>query len=126
MARILVINNNLSAIHRSRKILELAGHTVETLDLLIYLPQKVRDNPPDLILLDLSMPALSGINVARFVRRYERHPIPIVISSSRPVGELAQTAETLDAAGYVQRGDPESNLVNTINAVLRRCRASVA
>ena len=56
MARILVIDDSLSAVEKARKVLEGAGHGVETLDLLIYLPQAVKTDPPDLILLDLSMP----------------------------------------------------------------------
>ena len=124
MARVLVIDDSMSAVQKARTILEQGGHSVETLDLLIHLPQMVKDNPPDLILLDLSMPALSGVNVARFIRRYEQRPIPIVLFSSRSTGELAQTAETLEAAGYVHKGEPDANLLNTVNSVLRTERRS--
>ncbi|MCP4899282.1 MAG: response regulator [bacterium] len=118
MARVLVIDDSLSAVQKARHVLEKAGYTVETLDLLIYLPQIVKDDPPDAILLDLSMPALSGINVAKFIRRYEKSPIPIILYSSRPVEELIETADQLDAAGYVQKGDPDSHLLSTISHVL--------
>ena len=124
MARVLVIDDSLSAVQKARTILEKAGHTVETLDLLIYLPQLVKDDPPDLILLDLSMPALSGVNVARFIRRYEKQPIPIVLYSSRPTEELAETAVTLEAAGYVQKGEPDAHLLNTISTVLKTNRST--
>jgi CheY-like chemotaxis protein len=119
MARVLVIDDSLSAVQKARTVLEQAGYTVETLDLLIYLPQIVKDDPPNVILLDLSMPALSGVNVAKFIRRYEKHPIPIVLYSSRPVEELEDTAQELAAAGYVQKGDPDSKLLATIAQVLR-------
>lgn len=118
MARVLVIDDSLSAVQKARKVLEGAGHTVETLDLLIYLPQAVKDDPPDAILLDLSMPALSGVNVAKFIRRYERHPIPIVLYSSRPPEELANTARELDAAGFVHKGDSDQVLLDALAGVL--------
>lgn len=118
MARVLVIDDSLSAVEKARRVLEDAGHTVETLDLLIYLPQAVKDDPPDVILLDLSMPALSGVNVAKFIRRYEKHPIPIVLYSSRPPEELAETAHQLDAAGFVHKGDPDRDLLHTLAGVL--------
>jgi CheY-like chemotaxis protein len=118
MARILVIDDSLSAVKKARTILEGAGHQVETLDLLIYLPQAVKTDPPDLILLDLSMPALSGVNVAKFIRRYESNPIPIVLYSSRAVEELKETAQSLDAAGYVQKDESDSILLSTISRVL--------
>ena len=119
MARVLVIDDSLSAVQKARMVLEKAGYTVETLDLLIYLPQIVRDDPPDLILLDLSMPALSGVNVAQFIRRYEKKPIPIVIYSSRSTEELERTAKMLDAAGFVQKSEPDRNLLKTVASVLR-------
>ena len=118
MARILVIDDSLSAVQKARTILEGAGHEVETLELLIYLPQAVKNDPPDLILLDLSMPALSGVNVAKFIRRYESSPIPIVLYSSRAMEELQETAQNLEAAGYVQKNEPDSTLVSTVSKVL--------
>ena len=118
MARILVIDDSLSAVQKARTILEGAGHEVETLELLIYLPQAVKNDPPDLILLDLSMPALSGVNVAKFIRRYESSPIPIVLYSSRAMEELQETAHNLEAAGYVQKNEPDSTLVSTVSKVL--------
>ena len=63
--------------------------------------------------------------MTRFIRRYEKRPIPLVLYSNRPVGELAQTAETLGAAGYVQKGQPDGALLTTINSVLGSQRAQV-
>jgi CheY-like chemotaxis protein len=114
----MVIDDSLSAVEKARRILEGAGHAVETLDLLIYLPQAVKDDPPDVILLDLSMPALSGVNVAKFIRRYEKHPIPIVLYSSRPPEELAETAHQLGAAGFVHKGDSDRKLLAILSGVL--------
>lgn len=122
MARILVIDDSMSAIQKARDILEKAGHMVENLDLLIYLPQTIEKNPPDLILLDLSMPALSGVNVASFIRRYQKEPIPIVLYSSRPVEEIKATAKTLEANGFVQKGEPDDMLVEVVSRVLARRR----
>ena len=117
--KILVIDDSLSAIQKATTVLEAAGHTVETLELLIYLPQKVKESPPDLILLDLSMPALSGVNVARFVRRYESRPIPLVLYSSRTEEELAKIADDLGAAGFFQKGQPDSALTQVVANSLR-------
>ena len=67
MARILVVDDSLSAIEKARMVLEGGGHTVETVELLTHIPRVVMANPPDLLLLDLSMPTLSGMDVASFV-----------------------------------------------------------
>jgi CheY-like chemotaxis protein len=118
MARILVIDDSLSAIENARRILEDAGHTVESVELMIYLPQAVKHNPPDAILLDLSMPALSGVNVATFIRRYQERPIPIILYSSQPVDELRRIAKELGAAQYVKKGEPDDQLARAVEAVI--------
>jgi DNA-binding NarL/FixJ family response regulator len=86
---------------------------------LIYLPRLVKEEPPDLILLDLSMPALSGVKVAMFIRRYEKHPIPIVLYSSRPIEELRETMLEMDAAGFVQKGEPDKRFLAAVSTALR-------
>lgn len=126
MARVLVIDGSLSSVQRSKDVLEKAGYRVEALDLLIYLPRIVKDDPPDVILLDLSMPTLSGVNVAKFIRRYEKHPIPIVLYSSRPRPQLMDTAEELSAAGFVHKTDPDSLLLSTLSDILRRSSEATA
>jgi CheY-like chemotaxis protein len=55
------------------------------------------DNNDCRILLDLSMRALSGCNVAMFTRRYEKHSIPIVLYSSRTIEKLEEADITLDS-----------------------------
>ena len=119
MTRILVIDDSPSAVQRARSVLEDAGYAVETLDLLIYLPRLVKEDPPDLILLDLSMPALSGVKVAMFIRRYQKHPIPIVLYSSRSVEELREAVQEMEANGFVQKGDSDQRLLTTISTALR-------
>lgn len=119
MPLVLVIDDSAIAIQKVKDVLKPAGYEVEGLDLVIHLPKMVKENPPDVILLDLSMPALSGINVATFIKRYESKPIPIVIYSSRPREELAAVARDLDAAGYVQKGDPDAVLIQAVRAAVK-------
>ncbi len=118
MPLVLVIDDSASAIQKVKDVLRPAGFEVEGLDLVIHLPKIVKENPPDLILLDLSMPALSGINVATFIRRYESKPIPILVYSSRPRQELVTVAKDLGAAGYVQKGDPDHLLIQAVRTAL--------
>jgi CheY-like chemotaxis protein len=47
---------------------------------------KLEDGPPDVILTDILMPRVSGIEVIQFAR--QRYPgIPIIAFSGKPVGE---------------------------------------
>jgi CheY-like chemotaxis protein len=118
MARILVIDDSDSAVLKVKDVLGRAGYEVEGLELIIHLPNLVRTDPPDLILLDLSMPALSGINVASFIRRYQSRPIPIVLYSSRDADELAEVAMELGAVGFVQKGEPDGRMIAAVRDAL--------
>jgi DNA-binding NarL/FixJ family response regulator len=114
----MIIDDSPSAIQKARSVLLQEGHKVETLELLIYLPERLKTDPPDLILLDLSMPALPGFDVGKLIRRYQQRPIPIVVYSSRPTTELARITKELRASDYVQKGDSDKVLVDAVNRAL--------
>jgi twitching motility two-component system response regulator PilH len=114
MAKILVIDDSPSEVLRIRGVLELAGYEVDSMDMIIHLPQQVKNDPPDVILLDLSMPVLSGINVASLIRRHQPRPIPIVVYSSRPQVELRSAAAELGAVAYLQKGRPDDQLLGAV------------
>ncbi len=114
MPKVLVIDDSPSAVYGVREVLEPAGYEVEAVEMIIYLAHQVRDDPPDVILLDLSMPVLSGINVASLIRRFQPRPIPIIIYSSRPSTELRSAAAELGATAYVWKGDSDERLLSAI------------
>ena len=64
---------------------------------------------PDLVLLDVSMPALQGDQLVRLARRHDLPPCPIVFFSDRPEEELWGLMEQVGAAGFLHKtGDPET------------------
>lgn len=69
----------------------------------ITLPLVVRQLDPDVILLDLSMPALSGSAVFRVGRARLRTDAPLVLFSGRDDAELARTAEEVGADGFLSK-----------------------
>jgi CheY-like chemotaxis protein len=84
------------------------------MEMVIHLAGLVRGVSPDLILLDLSMPVLSGINVAALIRRFQPHPIPIIVYSSRPQVELRMAAAELGAVAYLKKGGSDDELLNAV------------
>lgn len=104
MARILVVDDSSSVYYHLCKELEVDGHTVDRLSTFAELPAYMAAREPDLILLDLEMPALSGTAFAQFVRRIQKRPIPIVIHSSLPARSTLMAAEEVGAAGVIPKG----------------------
>ncbi len=84
--------------------------------------RQVEQYVPDLVLLDLGLPDLDGVEVARRIRAWSR--VPIVVVSAR--GREAQKVEALDAGAddYVTKpfGFPE--LLARMRAALRRATSA--
>jgi DNA-binding NarL/FixJ family response regulator len=73
---------------------------------------------PDLILLDIGLPILNGIEVIRQVRKLAPQS-KILIVSQISFADVAQEAFTLGAWGYIDKTDAASELLAAVNAVLR-------
>jgi two-component system, OmpR family, KDP operon response regulator KdpE len=82
------------------------------------------DWKPDLIVTDLSMPGMSGVELCRAVR--ERSQIPIIVLSVR--GEEKNKVEALDAGAddYVTKPFSTNELLARVRANLRRVSAGEA
>ena len=106
MANILVIDDSPTVAGAVREALAPDGHQVESLKRFIDLPAVIATRPPDLILLDLEIPSLSGVALGGFVRRYQRRHIHILIHSSLPESTLAEAAAQVGALGYLSKGTP--------------------
>ncbi|WP_028063918.1 response regulator transcription factor [Solirubrobacter soli] len=81
--------------------------------------QQVLDAPPDLIILDIGLPGMDGLDVCRHVREV-RPQVPILMLTARD-GEL-ETVAGLDAGAddYVTKPFRLSELLARIRAMLRR------
>jgi DNA-binding response OmpR family regulator len=81
--------------------------------------QEVLDAPPDLIILDVGLPGMDGLEVCRHVREV-RPQVPILMLTARD-GEL-ETVAGLDAGAddYVTKPFRLSELLARVRATLRR------
>lgn len=119
MARILVIDDSPTAVQFVKSALRHEAHVVEALTSFVNLTSAVRDDPPDLILLDLTIPALSGVTMGKLIRKHEAREVPILVYSSRPEPELAEAARAVRAVGYVSKGSSPADLRDAITQALR-------
>ena len=79
--------------------------------------QKVEEQRPDLILLDIGLPKLNGLEVARRVRKL---PVPprILFISQESSPEVVREALSNGALGYVHKLRAERDLLPAVEAVL--------
>ena len=75
---------------------------------------------PDLILLDVGLPAMSGLEVARRVRAFV--PAKFLFISALSDADVVQEAFNLGAIGYVHKPHAQSDLLPAIDAALKNKR----
>ena len=80
--------------------------------------QRARELEPDLILLDVGLPGINGIEVARRIRELSpRTKILFVSEGSSP--DVAEAALGTGACGYVIKSDAGTELLPAVQGVLR-------
>lgn len=82
-----------------------------------------KENRPDLILLDIMMPGMSGIEVCRLIKQdTELKHIPIVFLTAKMDEKIEVQGLDLGADDYLPKPISTSKLKSRIKAVLRRYR----
>jgi len=81
----------------------------------------VASRPPDLIILDLNLPVVSGVEVCRIIRsRAEAKHVPIIMLSARTGEDDRVSGLELGADDYVTKPFSLRELTARVRAVLRR------
>jgi DNA-binding NarL/FixJ family response regulator len=79
--------------------------------------QMAQELQPDLILLDIGLPKLNGIEAARRIREVSPASKIVFVSENRSA-DVAEEALSTGAGGYVVKSDAASELLPAIKAVL--------
>lgn len=73
---------------------------------------------PDLIVLDLAMPVMNGLDAARALRQM-MPDVALIIYSACPNEISQQTAKSIGISGLVSKSDRVSVLINTVRGALQ-------
>ena len=121
MKRILLIEDDKDIVELVRYNLEKDGfHVASSADGATGLAQ-VRKAPPDLVILDLMLPKLSGLDICKEVRKdVSLNRLPVLILTAK--GEEADRIVGLElgADDYVTKPFSPRELVARVKALLRR------
>lgn len=80
--------------------------------------QKTKELQPDLILLDIGLPTINGIEVARRIREVSPTSKVLFVSANRSL-DIAKEALRAGAGGYVVKSEATSELLAAVTAVLQ-------
>jgi two-component system, OmpR family, alkaline phosphatase synthesis response regulator PhoP len=118
MKTILVVDDEPKIVELARDYLEHAGFAVVSASDGAEALARARTDHPDLIVLDLGLPRVDGLDVARALRRDSN--VPIVILSGRSDESDKLVGLELGADDYVTKPFSPKELVARVRAVLRR------
>jgi two-component system, OmpR family, alkaline phosphatase synthesis response regulator PhoP len=118
MRTILVADDEPKIVQIARDYLERAGFRVVTADGGRAVLTIVRSTKPDLIVLDLALPDMDGLDVTRALRKESE--IPIIMLTARAGEADRLVGLELGADDYVVKPFSPKELVARVRAVLRR------
>ncbi len=124
LANILVVDDDESLREVVRYALDRAGFAVREAADGQQALASVRSNPPDLVVLDVLMPEMDGLEVCRELRRDSQ--VPIVFLSSRDEELDRILGLELGGDDYLTKPFSPRELVSRVKAVLRRSRGPEA
>jgi DNA-binding response OmpR family regulator len=118
VATILVVDDEPRIVQLVRDYLEHGGFTVLTASDGPSALRTARTGRPDLVVLDLSLPGLDGLDVARSLRR--EGVVPIIMLTARTEESDKLVGLELGADDYMTKPFSPKELVARVRAVLRR------
>jgi len=118
---ILVIDDNAVVLETTRFTLEQAGFRVVTRDRTSGAVVAILHERPDLVLLDVNMPNMTGDSLADILGRTRAtRGTLVVLYSSLPANALRMKALTVGAHGFIQKTGAQAELVRQVRAFLEQ------
>jgi two-component system alkaline phosphatase synthesis response regulator PhoP len=125
--RVLIVDDEPDMLEGMKMLLELEGNDVIIHDSMITLPLILREADPDVVLLDISLPALSGSSALRSgLRKLLRTDGVILLFSGRSDNELSGLVQELGADGFIAKSEEPMEIVGQIRMWINRRRLKSA
>jgi CheY-like chemotaxis protein len=124
VALILVVDDEFSVAEVLQSVLADAGHEVVTAINGRQGLERLRERPPDLVLLDFMMPIMDGPAMLKALREDPAHrDTPAVVMSSLPESVIAEAAKGMYAA-FLRKPFKLHTVIEVVNAVIDRDAAT--
>jgi len=124
MQRILVVEDEMQIARTLRDYLEVAGYEVTVVGDGGAALASARGERPDLVVLDLGLPTIDGLDVARELRRTATTPIVMLTARGEESDRIVGLE--LGADDYLVKPFSPKELVARVRAVLRRTSGATA
>jgi len=116
--RVLVVDDDVKTVELVKLYLNRDGYKILTAYDGVEALRLARESHPDLIVLDLMLPGMDGLEVCRTIR--EESDVPIIMLTARTTDQDKLTGLSLGADDYVTKPFSPRELAARVRAVLRR------
>ena len=123
MAKITLIDDDENITTSVSLALESHGHAVKAFHDGVSGLQALESEPPDVVILDVKMPRMDGMEVLRRLRQTSDLPVIMLTSKDEEIDEIL--GFNLGADDYMHKPFSQRLLIERVKAVLRRARADV-
>jgi PleD family two-component response regulator len=119
-AKILAVDDSTTNIILLEGILQEIGYQTETAPNAKDALRMIKNDPPDLVLLDLMMPRISGYKLLEKIKNTEgMKQIPVVIISAKTDAKSIKMAMDLGAADYIKKPIDIQNFITRLENILK-------
>ena len=120
MAVILIVDDDQLVVEMIAGALRPLGHSVDTLDDGLHVIDVVHLERPALVILDVMIPGLSGIDVLREIRESGAATVPVLLLSAKSRDSDVDTGFAVGADDYVIKPFSPRELLHRVNGILAR------
>lgn len=108
------VRKGVCAILDSRGDLEICGEATNGREAV----DKALELKPDLVIMDITMPVLSGVEPVREIRRH-LPSVPILVLSMHESRQVIDNVRALGVQGYVAKSEASTRLLLAVECVIR-------
>lgn len=126
MKKILIIEDDRNLLNELREFLENRGYEVSSVDNFLRASELVLEKRPDLVILDINLPGISGFDICRDIK--EKSNIPVLMLTSRigiedeikglEIGADEYLAKPVDTRMLILRMEKLLNLFNHFQDII--------
>jgi EAL domain-containing protein (putative c-di-GMP-specific phosphodiesterase class I) len=110
---VLVVDDDEALARSTQRVLEKVGYAVTVAHDGNAAIEAIKAHPFDVILSDIQMPGMSGVDLLRVVRAYDLD-VPLILVTGAPTLETAMEAVSLGALQYLSKPTPTDEIVKAV------------
>jgi CheY-like chemotaxis protein len=116
--KILVVDDDKLTLEIVKDMLEEGGYDVATLSQPRLIANVLLRERPDLVLVDVRMPELSGDLLVEFMSRFKLLDVPMVLLSAEEEATLRELAQRAGARGFIKKTSDRAAFLAKVRSFL--------